>query len=158
MVEKLNFQAAIKSAASAASLDLQGSQQTTGTARLPCKSREAALATDLIHWSIWSHDGPSTCSPRFCIFFCRWRGQKLKNNGRNVWPLARPPRREAAIAADLITARKCIPGRALDVTRSLILATWDTCSPPRREAASGRKSFLGTLEEFSRPKEFSSGR
>ena len=52
--EKLNFQAMIKSAASAASLDLQGSPRTTaphadgGARGLPCKSREAALAADLI--------------------------------------------------------------------------------------------------------------
>ena len=51
---KPNFQAVIKLAASAASLDLQGSPRTTGRhadggARgLPCKSREAALAADLI--------------------------------------------------------------------------------------------------------------
>ena len=51
---KLNFQAVIKSAASAASLDLQGSPRTTarhadGRARgIPCKSREAELAADLI--------------------------------------------------------------------------------------------------------------
>ena len=51
---KLNFQAVIKSAASAASLDLQGSPRTTarhadgGARGLPCKSREAALAADLI--------------------------------------------------------------------------------------------------------------
>ena len=53
--KKLNFQAAIKSAASAASLDLQGSPRTTalgmqtaGLGGLPCKSWEAALAADLI--------------------------------------------------------------------------------------------------------------
>ena len=52
-LETLNFQAVIKSAASAASLDLQGSPQTTarhadgGARGLPCKSREAALAADL---------------------------------------------------------------------------------------------------------------
>ena len=52
--KKLNFQAVIKSAASAASLDLQGSPRTTarhadgGARGLPCKSREAALAADLI--------------------------------------------------------------------------------------------------------------
>ena len=54
LVEKLNFQAVIKSAASAASLDLQGSPQAPLSAcravvrGLPCKSREAALAADLI--------------------------------------------------------------------------------------------------------------
>ena len=53
LVEKLNFKAVIKSAASAASLDLQGSPRTTarhadgGAGGLPCKSREAALAADL---------------------------------------------------------------------------------------------------------------
>ena len=50
--KKLNFQAVIKSAASAASLDLQGSPGTTvrhaGTARLPCTSREAVLAAAII--------------------------------------------------------------------------------------------------------------
>ena len=51
---KLNFQSVIKSAASAASLDLQGSPRTTarhaegGARGLPCKFREAALAADLI--------------------------------------------------------------------------------------------------------------
>ena len=54
LAEKLNSQAVIKSAASAASLDLQGSPRTTarhadgGARGLPCKSREAALAADLI--------------------------------------------------------------------------------------------------------------
>ena len=54
VLEKLNFQAVIKSAASAASLDWQGSPQTTarladdGARGLPCQSREAALAADLI--------------------------------------------------------------------------------------------------------------
>ena len=53
-LKKLNFQAVLKSAASAASLDLQGSPRTTarhadgGARGLPCKSREAALAADLI--------------------------------------------------------------------------------------------------------------
>ena len=52
--KKLNFQAVIKSAASAASLDLQGSPRDPPSAcravarGLPCKSREAALAADLI--------------------------------------------------------------------------------------------------------------
>ena len=54
LLKKLNFQAVIKSAASAAFLDLQGSPRTTarhadgGARGLPCKSREAALAADLI--------------------------------------------------------------------------------------------------------------
>ena len=52
--KKLNFQAVLKSAASAATLDLQGSPRTTarhadgGARGLPCKSREAASAADLI--------------------------------------------------------------------------------------------------------------
>ena len=52
--QKLNFQAVIKSAASAASLDSQGSPRTMarhadgGARRLSCKSRETALAADLI--------------------------------------------------------------------------------------------------------------
>ena len=59
-VLKLSFQAVIKSAASAASLDLQGSPRTTarhadgGARGLPCKSREAALAADLITSSKFS--------------------------------------------------------------------------------------------------------
>ena len=54
ILKKLNFQAVIKSAASAASLDWQGSPRTTarladdGARGLPCQSREAALAADLI--------------------------------------------------------------------------------------------------------------
>ena len=54
LLKKLNFQAVLKSAASAASLALQGSPRTTawhadgGARGLPCKSREAALAADLI--------------------------------------------------------------------------------------------------------------
>ena len=53
--KKLDFQAVIKSAASAASLDLQGSlagpavRMPRAVVRwLPCKSREAAQAADLI--------------------------------------------------------------------------------------------------------------
>ena len=53
-VEESNFRATIKSAATAASLICKGASGrrldmwTAGRARLPCKSREAALAADLI--------------------------------------------------------------------------------------------------------------
>ena len=53
-VKKVNFQALIKLAVSAASPTAWGATgrrpgwRTTGTAALPCKSREAALAADFI--------------------------------------------------------------------------------------------------------------
>ena len=67
---KLNFQAVIKLAANAASLDLQGSPRTTarhadgGAWGLPCKSREAALAANLI--TAWKFSFLSKGPRRHC--------------------------------------------------------------------------------------------
>ena len=63
---KLKSQAVIKSAASAASLDWQGSPRAPSSASravvrgLPCQSREAALAADLIVWGSGRRDADLT--------------------------------------------------------------------------------------------------